>query len=128
MTDIAARLYGWARENMIDPDAIRLTVKGREFERCRSALKHELHPAPNNSWALYAIAGGDHCVLHGITIEKQQAAYRPDTAALVELITFAREKLQIECGGLREYKGGYPTQVLFPRIDAALASARGEVV
>lgn len=45
---------------------------------------------------------------------------RDEQNELVELLTLAREKLQIECGGSREYKGGCPSQVLFPRIDALL--------
>ena len=32
----------------------------------------------------------------------------------------AKKKLKIECGGEREYKGGVPTQFLFPQIDEAL--------
>jgi hypothetical protein len=32
----------------------------------------------------------------------------------------AKEKLQITCGGVREYEGGIPTQSLFPMIDAAI--------
>lgn len=45
-------------------------------------------------------------------------------AELVEALEKAREKLQIECGGNREYKGGVPTQVLFPMIDALLKRAK----
>lgn len=43
---------------------------------------------------------------------------------LVEALEQVREKLQIECGGLREYKGGVPSQVLFPRIDELLKRAK----
>lgn len=43
---------------------------------------------------------------------------------LVDLLTKAREKLQIECGGYREYKGGSPTQFLLPAIDAILAKVK----
>jgi hypothetical protein len=42
---------------------------------------------------------------------------------LLVALKAAREKLQIEAGGAREYKGGMPTQILFPMIDAALAKA-----
>lgn len=43
---------------------------------------------------------------------------------LVEALEKSREKLQIECGGNREYKGGVPTQVLFPTVDTLLTCAK----
>lgn len=50
---------------------------------------------------------------------------QPDIVGeLVKALELSREKLQIECGGNREYKGGMPTQVLFPMIDALLAKAK----
>jgi hypothetical protein len=47
---------------------------------------------------------------------------------LVEVLEQAREKLQLECGGSREYKGGVPTQFLFPRIDEVLKKAKGQTI
>lgn len=48
---------------------------------------------------------------------------------LVDALERAYEKLQIECGGQREYKGGMPTQFLFPLIEKILSKARqGETV
>lgn len=46
-----------------------------------------------------------------------EAAGVPD---LIGALRVAREKLQIECGGATEYKGGMPTQILLPMIDAIL--------
>jgi hypothetical protein len=44
-----------------------------------------------------------------------------DISELVKALELAREKLQIECGGVREYKGGIQSQVLFPMLDALIA-------
>jgi len=43
---------------------------------------------------------------------------RASNKQLREALEKAREKLKIECG--QEYKGGMPTQFLYPLIDAAL--------
>lgn len=39
------------------------------------------------------------------------------------VLSQSEEKLLIEAGGSREYKGGVPTQFLFPRIEEALTKA-----
>ena len=46
------------------------------------------------------------------------ARLRASNKQLREALEKAREKLKIECG--QEYKGGMPTQFLYPLIDAAL--------
>lgn len=46
--------------------------------------------------------------------------------SLVNLLEAAYEKLEIECSGIREYKGGVPTQVLFSEIRAALNKDKDE--
>lgn len=68
------------------------------------------------------------CVIHDAA-EGQEASVaalmnRGDIAdELVDALKAARAKLEIECGGVRPYVGGMPTQTLFPMIDAILAKA-----
>ncbi len=61
-----------------------------------------------------------------IELEKQNTLYRGLLVECGRDLQQAREKLQIECGGSREYKGGCPTQVLFPRMDKTLTKLQKE--
>lgn len=42
----------------------------------------------------------------------------------VTLLEKALDKLKRECGGLREYKGGSPSQFLFPAMEEEIREAR----
>lgn len=44
------------------------------------------------------------------------------TGQMREALVQAHDKLKLECSGYREYKGGSPTQTLFPQIEKALAA------
>ncbi len=60
----------------------------------------------------------DQELIERLRKERKEAADKIEI--LHEALTESYEKLKIECSGHREYKGGMPTQVLFPMIEKAL--------